>query len=148
MNVTRDVINDLLPAYFAGDASADTRYLVEEYFRQDAAFEREARSSAGGLEILDQTGTKPVDSRIEETALKRAKRLLRIQTILFALASTFSLNLISLGFSFEVGNGYTRVHWLALPGQGKLLIAILAMATVFWVIYFFVRRRVKIRVLG
>lgn len=148
MNVTRNVINDLLPAYFAGDASADTRRLVEEYFKQDAAFEREARSSAGGLEVLDQAGMRPVDSRIEKTALKRAKGLIRIQTILFALASTFSLNLISLGFSFEVGNGYTRVHWLALPGQGKLLMVILAIAIVFWVFYFLVRRRVRIRILG
>ena len=36
MNVTREVIYDLLPAYFAGEASADTRALVEEFFATDA----------------------------------------------------------------------------------------------------------------
>ena len=34
MNVTRDVVRDLLdPSHLAGDASADTRALVEERLR-------------------------------------------------------------------------------------------------------------------
>src|SRR4029077_7540453 len=35
MNITRDVINDLWPVYAAGEASADTRLLVEEFLRQN-----------------------------------------------------------------------------------------------------------------
>ena len=35
MKVTRDVIYDLLPSYFAGDASADTCALIEAYFATD-----------------------------------------------------------------------------------------------------------------
>ena len=42
MKVTRDVIYDLLPAYFAGDASEDTRALVEAYFETDPEFGRMA----------------------------------------------------------------------------------------------------------
>jgi anti-sigma factor RsiW len=42
MKVTRDVIYDLLPAYFAGDASDDTRALVEAYFETDPEFGRMA----------------------------------------------------------------------------------------------------------
>jgi anti-sigma factor RsiW len=42
MKVTRDVIYDLLPAYFAGDASDDTRALVEAYFESDPEFGRMA----------------------------------------------------------------------------------------------------------
>ena len=42
MNVTREVIYDLLPAYFAGDASSDTRALVEAYFETDPEFARMA----------------------------------------------------------------------------------------------------------
>lgn len=42
MKVTRDVIYDLLPAYFAGDVSADTRALIEEYFKTDPEFGRMA----------------------------------------------------------------------------------------------------------
>ena len=42
MKVTREVIYDLLPAYFAGEVSDDTRVLVEEYFASDPEFGRMA----------------------------------------------------------------------------------------------------------
>lgn len=40
MNVTREVIYDLLPGYFSGDISADTRALVEEFLRNDPEFSK------------------------------------------------------------------------------------------------------------
>ena len=40
MNVTRDVIYDLLPGYFSGDLSPDTRALVDEFLEQDPEFRR------------------------------------------------------------------------------------------------------------
>jgi hypothetical protein len=43
MKVTREVIIDLLPAYFSNEASADTRALVEEFFRQDPEFAEMAK---------------------------------------------------------------------------------------------------------
>ena len=52
MNVTREVVTDLLPIYFSDEASADTKVLVEDYFRQDPDFERIARSVATPLETL------------------------------------------------------------------------------------------------
>ena len=52
MNITREVVTDLLPIYFSGEASGDTKVLVEEYFRQDPDFERMARSAATPLETL------------------------------------------------------------------------------------------------
>ncbi len=55
MNVTRNVVTDLLPVYFAGEASGDTKVLVEDYFRQDPDFERVARSAATPLETLRRT---------------------------------------------------------------------------------------------
>ena len=42
MNLEREVIVDLLPAYFSGEASAATRALVEDYFRQHPEFEKPA----------------------------------------------------------------------------------------------------------
>jgi hypothetical protein len=52
MNVTREVVTDLLPIYFSDEASADTKVLVEQYFRQDPDFERIARRAAMPLETL------------------------------------------------------------------------------------------------
>lgn len=40
--VTRDVIIDLLPTYFSGEASQQTRQLVEGYFERDPEFARMA----------------------------------------------------------------------------------------------------------
>jgi hypothetical protein len=42
MKITRDVIYDLLPAYFANEVSADTRALIEEFFASDPEFGRMA----------------------------------------------------------------------------------------------------------
>ena len=36
MNVTRDVIVDLLPVYLAGEASGDSKPLIEEHLAGDA----------------------------------------------------------------------------------------------------------------
>ena len=40
MKITRDVICDLLPGYFADDVSDDTRALVDEFFASDPQFQR------------------------------------------------------------------------------------------------------------
>ena len=40
MTITRDVIYDLLPGYFAGDVSDDTRQLVDEFLATDPEFQR------------------------------------------------------------------------------------------------------------
>jgi anti-sigma factor RsiW len=42
MQVTRDVIYDLLPAYFADEVSADTRALIEHFFSTDPEFAKMA----------------------------------------------------------------------------------------------------------
>ena len=46
MKVTRDVILDLLPLYLAGEASADTRILVEKYLETDPKLAQLAAESA------------------------------------------------------------------------------------------------------
>lgn len=52
MNVNRDVVIDLLPVYFSGEASESTRVLVEEYFREDPDLARIARSASKDVEVL------------------------------------------------------------------------------------------------
>jgi len=148
MKITREVVKDLLPAYFSGEASADTRSFVEGYFREDPAFEREARTAAQTLLVLAEIGTAPLDSATEKMALKSAKRVLRRQKLWLALASTFTLNAISLSFSFEVGNGRFRIHWLTLPGQRETVAVLLLISAALWILYFRTNRRVRTQVLG
>lgn len=55
MNVTRDVVSDLWPLYASGEASADTRSLVEEFLAGDPAFaaslRREPQLAAGDVAL-------------------------------------------------------------------------------------------------
>ena len=54
MTVTRDVILDLLPLYFAGQVSHDTRTLVDEFLQTDPDF---ARMSTRFDSLLKDRGT-------------------------------------------------------------------------------------------
>lgn len=89
MKITRDVITDLLPVYFSGEASADTRVLVEEFFKQDPEFARLAQDERS------QTMLKPIPVRLppehEKTTMARTKTLLWLRTLLLAFAIFFSL---------------------------------------------------------
>ena len=74
MNVTREVIHDLWPVYAAGEASADTRALVEEFLRRDPKF-------AGLLQGCGEEGLlrhviPTLPPNCEAQALRRTKRLL------------------------------------------------------------------------
>ena len=65
MNVTRNVIDDLLPAYLSGEASPDTVALVDEFLRQDPELARTveatARQSHGGAARSLATHTRKGD---------------------------------------------------------------------------------------
>jgi hypothetical protein len=52
MQLNRDIVIDLLPVYFSGEASESTRALVEECFRHDPDLERIARSASKDVEVL------------------------------------------------------------------------------------------------
>ena len=93
MNVTRDVIYDLLPGYFSGDISPDTRALVDAFLEQDPEFRRmmerfrvmfrEPRpASAPGT-----AGDKETFERARSLMQKRSE--LRGYVIAFGLATIF-----------------------------------------------------------
>lgn len=148
MTIHRDIITDLLPTYWSGEASPATRDAVEAAFAEDSAFAAEVRRALGGLPDLPLAPTNPTDATRELSTLRRARRVLRTQRILFALASTLTLNALSLGFSFEIGEGHVRMHWLALPGQAAIVSGLGVLAVVSWVLYGRVTRKVQTRVLG
>jgi anti-sigma factor RsiW len=96
MKISRDVIYDLLPGYFAGEASPDTRALVQEYFDTDPEFRRMAERFQA---ILD--GTRKLEQPDAEAARERAtfdrvrsqakrRRETRAMAAGFGLAAVFS----------------------------------------------------------
>jgi hypothetical protein len=138
MKLEREVIVDLLPAYFSGEASAATRRLVEEFFRENPNFEKSARTAAGPLESL-RAAPPQLDSAKEKLALERARLVTETRSSFFWLAVLSSLML----FLFRIQNGkLIWIVWSGSPsgfgGRGLLFIA---MAVFFWLFYFYARTR-------
>ena len=73
MNISREVINDLWPVYAAGEASADTRALIEEFFDRDPEFARILRAHGDENLLGHDVPRLPLDS--EAKALRKTKRL-------------------------------------------------------------------------
>ena len=96
MNPTRELITDLLPAYFSGEASADTRALVEEFFAQDPEFERMARRLAGSLDALRTAGPRSADEELEKRALVRTRMELRGKNLSLGVALAGILGIVLL----------------------------------------------------
>ena len=137
MKLEREVIIDLLPAYFSGEASAATRTLVEDFFRENPEFEKSARSAAGPLESLKAAPPR-LDPEKEKMALERARLVTETRTSFFWLGVISTLML----FLFRIQNG--KIIWIVWSGfgsgSGRALLFI-AMAVFFWTFYFYARTR-------
>ena len=122
MNVTKDVVIDLLPAYLSGEASADTRALIEEVAAREPAVARliESARREGSEPMLQQPLVLPPD--LERETVSRTRSALQWRSWLLALAITCTL----LPFSMAFGGGHasfvlfrdepaSRVLWLIAP---------------------------------
>jgi hypothetical protein len=138
MKLEREVIIDLLPAYFSGEASAATRRLVEDFFRENPDFEKSARSAASPLESL-KAAPPGLDPEKEKLALERARLVTETRTSFFWLAVISTLML----FLFRIQNG--KLIWIVWGGSGSGFggrgALFIAMAVFFWLFYFYARSR-------
>ena len=119
MNVTRDVINDLLPAYVYGEVSADTRVLVEEFLEQDPEFAKSVvPRNKEGYEIRDvlQGADMTLSPDHEIRTLNRTKALLERRRWLFALALAFSL--VPISFTFDNGH----ITWMMVRDVPRMAV--------------------------
>jgi hypothetical protein len=133
MNVTKDIINDLIPLYVANECSADTRALVEEYLQQHPH----------QAEELPRIITAPVPGAVppakgldEVRAFREARRRLRRRSWLMAIAIFLSLA----PFSFSSDGG--RTWWMLRDATGSAFVYA-TLGLVFWIIYAVDRRRSK-----
>lgn len=145
MNVTRDVITDLLPAYFSGEASEDTVSLVEDCFKRDPEFERLVRRSSEGLD-LDRLDAFSKYGEREKNALRRTRKTLKWQKIWFVLAVICSLAPFSLGLTIATND--LHLDWFMLRDDPRQAVMLFAQAAIFWTIYFSMTRRLRIRSVG
>jgi anti-sigma factor RsiW len=135
MNITRDVARDLLPLVSAGEASADSRALVEEFLRNDPELARLAEA------LREQKFTAPVPPPPpgrERAALERTRTLLRRRSLLLGLALFFT----GLPLSFVADSGGLR--FLLLRDAPELAGLFLAAAAGLWTAFGVTVRRLKV----
>ncbi len=86
MKITNDIVRDLLPAYLAGEASTETRAVVEAFLAEDAAL-RQIVEAAGEYSLPPLEAPAGLEAR----SLKQTRRLLGRKNFWlgFALIFTF-----------------------------------------------------------
>jgi predicted anti-sigma-YlaC factor YlaD len=139
MRVSREVILDLLPLYLAGEASAASRALVEEYLLLDESLRQEVDRNA----MLEPLQLPAAESRLAEElelrTLKRTRNLLAWQRRLYALAVTFSV--LSVGGVGWIQNGHFKFQFF-LSAYPQYFWPCISLAVSCWINYFFFRWRV------
>ena len=135
MNITQEVVTDLLPVYFSGEASRDTKLLVEEYFHKNPDFERMARSAGTPLETLRTSPPVTAGPEKEKRDLESVRCGLDRRKWLFGLSLFLTLSPLTFYF--------THGHLYSLMGPDALWEAALdwSMAAFFWFLYFAQPRR-------
>jgi anti-sigma factor RsiW len=132
MKVTLDVIRDLLPLHLAGEASADTRALVEEFLKDDPEFARSVAHAPGRLVAAE---IPPVLTQEDEMkTLVATKRMVRLQSVVFAFAILFSALPFAFGSTDSRG---ARWLWADAPA-GAALSGLIGLSC--WAIYSGMRR--------
>lgn len=134
MNLPRDVKRDLLTLVEAGEASADTRALVERWLAEDPELAREAAAArAAGL---PPTPSPPAEAG--KRALDETRRLLasRNQTLAVALVFTF----LPLAFTFDASG----ITFLLIRDAPRVGWAWWFTAAVLWGFHLHYRRRLRV----
>ena len=87
MEITRNIILDLLPLFLAGEASPDTQALVEQYLETDLELAEMAKQAAemGKLDNI------PIPLRKEDQmeAYEKARRLILQRTLILGAIIAF-----------------------------------------------------------
>ncbi len=136
MNVTRDVVKDLITVYLAGDASPDTRALVEEYLEHDAELASDVAAARG--ESLDLPSTSALAPTAEKEALDRTRRLLQTRNSTLVIAALFTL--LPLSFVFKGGT----ITFLMIRDEPIIGIAWWATGAAMWAWHLWVRSRLRV----
>lgn len=102
MKITRDVITDLLPVYLSGEASEDTKTLVDAFLKDDPEFSKLVRENGA---ILPESQINLSKENEMDTLLKTQKLLRQRSTY---MAFTILFTLLPLSFYIDAQG----MHWM------------------------------------
>jgi len=139
VEITRNIIQDLLPLYLAGEARPETRVLVEEFLARDPALAAEAASQESGRmeKILIGGAIVPLPQDNEAETLARTRAKLHRTVWILALATAFTL----VPFSCTFDDGH--ITWMMVRDVPRMALAYWASAAGFWIAYFIRRYRLR-----
>ena len=136
MTVTRDVIMDLVPVCLSGDASADTRALVDGYLADHPEFAQwMAAQRAENFPSVDDS----IPTDLERRTLVRVRRKLRSQRWLFGFACFFTAMILNVEYR-TVNGRIVELQLVARHYPVPAIFCAIAAATC-WTAYYVVRRR-------
>jgi hypothetical protein len=134
MEVTRDVVKDLLPLYISGEVSIDTKTLVEAYLRLDPDLAR-AVAAARSLELPSTPSPAPTS---EKATLDETRRLLKQRSDTLVTAIIFTV----LPFLFTFDS--TGINFFLIRDKPVVGAAWLFTAAVLWAWHVYLRRRLAV----
>ena len=143
MKVTRDVIYDLLPGYFAGELSADGKTLVEEFLATDPEFARMAERLRTLL--TDRRGEAgETTSGREKIVFERARAVRTTRDRLFGIAVGCTLGallalLVGALFPSDPASGMGFGFLRVLPAASIMVFG--GFAAVAWIAWLVIRLR-------
>ncbi len=135
MNITENIINDLMPAYFSGECSGDTKRIVEEYFQDHPEFARQSRKQYDSPFADKALPLLKAESEVK--ALKSTRRLIKIRSSILGLAIFFSLAPFSF---FHIGNQ----NFFLIADRPAEAAVYGAIGLCFWLVYFGMKRKMRI----
>ena len=149
MNITQDIITDLLPVYYSGEASQDTRDLVDDFLKKHPEFARIAEAEQKPL-LPEEKIDLPKESELQTLNLTRI--LLRKRSLFLAFAIFFT----SLAFAFTLDRSGLHWVWSVSPFSAIINLVLgswtdasitgilnLVVGSYFWVRYFQTNRNLK-----
>jgi anti-sigma factor RsiW len=134
MNISRDIVKDLIPVYLAGDASADTRALVESYLKTDPELASDVTAARGSS--LGLPATAPPTA--EKQTLDATRQLLKHRTSTLVVAMLFTV--LPLTFAFRG----TTITFFLIRDAPVIGIAWWVTAAVMWIWHVRIRRRLQV----
>jgi hypothetical protein len=130
VNITRDVVIDLLPVYESGDASADTRAIVDEFVRSDAEFARIVK--AARAPARPRAAVVSPEAHVERAAVSRTRQALKRQSWTLGLAIFFTLVPFSFADFTWQGREVDFFMWRDEPGSRLFLLSAVYLWWSYW----------------
>ena len=135
MNVTREIVKDLLPLYVAEEASEESRAAVDEWLRTDPELARLVSELRDDATAPPATGGPQASGQV---ALAATKALLRRRSWLLALALLFTGMPVS--FAFDSSG----LRFFMLRDAPLVSSFSLAAALGLWIAFGLVTRRLRV----